>query len=73
MYCCTYEMGSTLSLALKGILMDEVTKESQNNLFACGCKHGGISFWKLENFRGIGILVGIDYSPQYEIQNGVER
>ena len=26
-------MGSTLSFALKGILMDEVTKESQNNAY----------------------------------------
>ena len=52
--------------------MDEVTKENKNNLFASGCKHGRISFWKLENCRGIGILVGIDHSPQHKIQNGVE-
>ena len=66
-------MESTLSFALRGILMDEVTKESKNNVFASGCKHGRISFWKLENCRETGILVGIDYSPQYKIQNGVER
>ena len=53
--------------------MDEVTKESKNNVFASDCKHGRISFWKLENCRGIGILVGIDYSPQYKIQNGIAR